>query len=213
MKPSVNVDTTLSGRIEEVHMMFSRKRLAFVGAVIATVAIAVPVALSAVTSTGTLSHFDKQMHNRLFRDAVPQDCHGTKLNPGIFDDGGAIRSYDKYTFKNTSSVQKCGHVVMNQLCFSSNLGGDFNAFVQANAPFNITDPSLNWLGDAGSSDTFQSFAFPVAAGQSFDVVVGNVDNEAEGASLPCPYAITVTLGGVQQPPAAAAVVHPAGTRD
>ena len=93
-------------------MMFSRKRLALVGAVIATVAIAVPVAWSAVTATGTLSHFDKQEHNRLFRDGIgPQDCHGTKANPGIFDDGGAIRSYDKYTFTNKPSTsQKCGHV-------------------------------------------------------------------------------------------------------
>ena len=194
-------------------MMFSRKRLALVGAVIATVAIAVPVAWSAVTATGTLSHFDKQEHNRLFRDGIgPQDCHGTKANPGIFDDGGAIRSYDKYTFTNTSTSQKCGHVVLNQLCFSSNLGGFVNAFAQANSPFVISDPSLNWLGDAGFSDPTQIFNFPVAAGQSFDVVVSNVDNEAEGASLPCPYALTVTLGGVQQPPAATQV-HLAGSSD
>jgi len=177
-------------------MMFSRKRLALVGAVIATVAIAVPVAWSAVTATGTLSHYDKQMHNRLFRDGATQDCHGTKANPGIFDDGGATRSYDKYTFKNTATTSKCGHVFLVQACVNSI--GD-NALAQANAPFDITDPSLNWLGDFGSSDPVQSFSFPVAAGQSFDVVVGAVDNEAEGGILPCPYALTVTIGGVQQP--------------
>lgn len=193
-------------------MMFSRKRLALVGAVIAAVAIAVPVALSAVTATGTLSHYDKQMHNRLFRDGIgPQDCHGTKANPGIFDDGGAIRSYDKYTYQNTSSSTKCGHVVFNQLCFMG--ASQINAFAQANAPFSINDPSLNWLGDAGFSDPTQIFNFPVAAGQSFDVVIGSVWNESEGGLLPCPYALTVTLGGVQQPPAAAKVVHLAGSKD
>ncbi len=191
-------------------MMLSRKRLALGGAVIAALAIAVPVALSAVTATGTLSHYDKQMHNRLFRDGLgSQDCHGTKVNPGIFDDGGAIRSYDKYTFKNTASTTKCGHVVFNQLCFQGT--AQINAFAQVNAPFSIQDPSLNWLGDSGASTPNQNFAFPVAAGQSFDVVIGSVWNESEGGILPCPYALTVTLGGVQQPPAPAAQI--AGSTD
>ena len=181
-------------------MMFSRKRLALVGVVIAAVAIAVPVALSAVTATGTLSHYDKQMHNRLNRNGSAQDCHGTKANPGIIDDGGATRAYDKYSFQNTSSSTKCGHVFLIQACVNSI--GD-NALAVAYSSFDIADPSLNYLGDWGASDPIQSFAFPVAAGQSFDVVVGAVDNEAEGGILPCPYALTVKLGGVQQPPPAA----------
>ena len=178
-------------------MMFSRKRLALGGAVIAALAIAVPVALSAVTATGTLSHYDKQMHDRLFRGGGPQDCHGTKANPGLFDDGGATRSYDKYSFKNSSSASKCGHVFLRQACVNSI--GD-NALAVAYSSFSFADPSLNYLGDFGASDTTQGFSFPVAGGQSFDVVVGAVDNEAEGGILPCPYALTVTIGGVQQPP-------------
>lgn len=181
-------------------MMFSRKRLALVGAVIAAVAIAVPVALSAVTATGTLSHYDKKMHDRLFRDGFTQDCHGTKANPGIVDDGGATRSYDKYSFKNSATSSKCAHVQLIQACVNS-LGD--NALAVGYSSFNIADPSLNWLGDYGSSDVSQIFSFPVAAGQSFDVVVGAVDNEAEGGILPCPYALTVWIGGVQQPPAPA----------
>ena len=52
-------------------MRFTRKRIAVIGAVVAVAAaVAVPLAIGAVTATGTLSHFDKQEHNRLFRDGI-----------------------------------------------------------------------------------------------------------------------------------------------
>jgi len=175
-------------------MRFTRKRIAVIGAVAAVAAaVAVPLAIGAVTATGTLSHYDMQQHDRLFRDGVPSDCHG-KANPGLLGDA-VIRSYDKYSFKNTATTSKCAHVFLQHAC-------GVNAFAVANSPFVSSDPSLNYLGDAGQSGSPESFGFPVAAGQSFDVVVGQVDNPLPA---PCGYAITVTIGGVQQPPAAATI--------
>jgi hypothetical protein len=192
-------------------MKLTRKRLAIAGALAAVAAaIVVPLALGAVTATGTLSHYDAKMHDRVFRAGEgAQDCHGSLPNPGNYDDGGATRSYDKYSFKNTATTGKCGHVVLNQFCFAS--GNQINAFATAHTSFDPTNPSANWLGDAGSSDPTQVFNFPLAAGQSFVVVVGAVWNESEGGSFPCPYSITVTIGGVQQPPASTA--HVTGSSD
>lgn len=186
-------------------MRFSRKRLAIIGAVVAALAIAVPVAFSAVTATGTLSHFDKKQHDRLFRGGLAQDCHATKANPGLFGDA-LIRSYDKYTFKNTAATSKCAHVFLQHACFEG--PNQVGAWAQANSPFVPSDPSANYLGDPGNSTSPESFDFPVAAGQSFDVTVAEVDGGP--ATLPCPYALTVTIGGVQQPPPPAATRIAAG---
>lgn len=174
-------------------MKFNRKRLAIVvGVAGIAAALAVPVAL-AVTAVGTLNHSDKALgHVRLFRDGVPSTCHG-KASPGNFDSFTDRRVYDKYRFKNTATTGKCAHVFIVQGCGTSLHG-------QANTTFIPTDPAANFLGDAGSSDDTQTFSFPVAAGQSFDVVLGQVF----AGNLNCPYVLTVTIGGVQQQPTATA---------
>ena len=69
----------------------------------------------------------------------------------------------------------------------------FNAFAQANSTFLPADPSAHYLGDAGQSGSPQSFSFSVHGGQSFDVVVAEVDGALH--ALPCPYRLTVTMGG------------------
>jgi hypothetical protein len=168
-------------------MRSRNKRLAVLGAVIATAAaVAVPVAL-AVTFSGSLSVTDAKQHDRLFRDGFPSGCHG-KANPGLIGDGHT-RPYDKYRLTNHSG-STCVHVFLEHAC-----GAD-DAFAQANSVFLASDPSAHYLGDAGQSGSPQSFSFPVHGGQSFDVVVAEVDGGLH--ALPCPYWLTVTGGG-QQP--------------
>ena len=168
-------------------MKFRSKRLFVLGAVIAVAAaVAVPVAL-AVTFTGSLSVTDPKQHDRLVRDGIPSGCHG-KANPGLIGDGH-VRPYDKYRLTNHAGSASCVHVFLQHDC------QPFNAFAQANSTFLPGDPSANYLGDAGQSDSPQSFSFTVPGGHSFDVVVAEVDGALHG--LPCPYRITVTIGGQQ----------------
>jgi len=161
------------------------KRLAVLGAALAaTAAVAVPVAL-AVTFSGTLSATDAKQHDRLFRDGFPSGCHG-KANPGLIGDGHT-RPYDRYRLTNHSGSGQCVHVFLEHRC------GFDDAFGQANSVFLPSDPSAHYLGDAGQSGSPQSFSFPVHGGQSFDVVVAEVDGGLH--ALPCPYRFTVTIGG------------------
>ena len=167
-------------------MKFRSKRLVVLGAVIAAAAaVAVPVAL-AVTFSGTLSVTDAKQHDRLIRDGSPSGCHG-KLNPGLVGDGH-IRPYDRYRLTNHAGSAMCVHVFLQHNC------NPFNAFSQANSTFIPTNPSANYLGDAGQSGSPQSFSFTVGAGHSFDVVVSEVGQGGQHA-LPCPYRLTVTIGG------------------
>ncbi|HEU0304906.1 MAG TPA: hypothetical protein VFR32_10035 [Gaiellaceae bacterium] len=175
-------------------MKLTRKRLFVLGAVVAVAAgIAVPAALG-VTAIGFLSNTDKQMHDRLFRDGNPSGCHG-KLSPGLFGDQ-IVRRYDKYTFTNTTGASQCVTVFLAHDC-------GVNAFGQANSPFVPANPAANYLGDAGQSGSPEHFAFPVTAGLTYDIVVGQVDNPL---ATPCPYLLQVTIHGVQQQPVATAVV-------
>ena len=165
-------------------MKLRRKRLVILGAAVATaVAVAVPVAL-AVTVNGTLSVTDPRQHDRLVRDGFPSDCAG-KANPGLFGDGH-VRPYDRYRLTNHGSAT-CVHVFLQHNC------QPFNAFAQANGVFVPSNPSANYLGDAGQSGSPQSFSFRVHGGHSFDVVVAEVDGALHG--LPCPYRLTVNIGG------------------
>lgn len=177
-------------------MRSSSKRLALIGAVLTgAIAIVVPGAL-AVTAAGTLSGTDTLMHGRLYRSGVPSTCQG-KTNPGLMVTTG-LRAFDRYTFTNTTSTKKIVHVFMQHAC------PGYDAFAQANAPFVRSDPSANYLGDAGQSGSPQSFSFPVAAGQTFDVVVGEVF--PGGFPPPCPYWLTVQIGWVTQTVTPAALV-------
>ena len=166
-------------------MKLRRKRLVVLGAAIATAAaVAVPVAL-AVTVNGSLSVTDPRQHDRLFRDGLPSDCAG-KANPGLVGDGH-VRPYDRYRLTNHTGAAKCVHVFLQHVC------GPVNAFAQANSTFLPGDPSAHYLGDAGQSGSPQNFSFRVHGGQSFDVVVAEVDGALHG--LPCPYRLTVSIPG------------------
>jgi hypothetical protein len=162
-------------------MKFIRKRVMVLFGVIAVaVAIAVPVAL-AWSTTGNLTDADKKMLGRLTRDGVPSTCPG-KANPGLFTNSG-IRSYDVYRHRNTSGHPVCIDV---DLTVHNPSTCGVNAFAQANSPFSALNPSAHYLGDAGSSDSVQSFSFTVGPGQSFDVVVGQVNPHSS-----CQYTLTV----------------------
>ena len=163
-------------------MKFIRKRVVvLLGVVAVAVAIAVPVAL-AVTVTGNLTDADKKMLGRLFRDGNPSSTCAPKANPGLFSNTG-IRSYDVYRHVNPRSFPVCIEVE-----FTSVTPHDcgFNAFVQANSPFTPFNPSAHYLGDAGESTIHQRFFFFVGPGQSYDVVVGQVNPHTS-----CRYTLSV----------------------
>lgn len=174
-------------------MRFTRKRLGVLMGVIAVaVAVAVPVALG-MTFVGSLSADDRKMtHERLLRIGDPSTCHGAKSNPGTTGPIGR-RSFDKYSFTNNSTSARCVNVRLQHNCEFAG-GGTFNAFAHANAPFVPSDPSLNYLGDASNSASPQHFAFRVAAGQRFDVVVGAVDPDSAHPPYPCNYTLDVNFG-------------------
>ena len=165
-------------------MKVKSKRLLVLGAALATAAaVAVPAALS-VTVSGFLSPNDPKQHDRLFRDGVPSGCHG-KANPGLLGDG-LSRSYDRYRLTNSAGTAKCVHVVLHHVCVQG-------AFAQANSTFIPSDPSANYLGDAGQSGSPESFQFTAPARHTFDVVVNEVDGGVHNP--PCPYRLTVSIPG------------------
>jgi len=108
---------------------------------------------------------------RLQRNGVPSDCTGLKPNPGNNTTAGS-RQYDDYRFIALSSG--CLTVTL------SNAGNDllFGAAYDQNG-LNITDPSLNYLADMGSSPTTafpaRSFSFIVSEGQAFHIVIHEVN--------------------------------------
>ena len=164
-------------------MKIVRKRTVVVAGVAAlAVAIVVPV-VYAWSQSGSLTAADKQMQGRLRRDDIQSTCRG-KANPGLLDEHPRrIRTYDVYRHKNTSGHPACFNVTLDaHACHN-------NALAQANSPFSPLNPSSHYLGDAGWSYDFQNFWFPVGSGQSFDVVVGQVDP----TSTVCNYVLTVNL--------------------
>ena len=170
-------------------MSLKQKRFAVLGAaVVVAAAVAVPLAFGA-TAVGFLSPTDKKQHDRLTRTGDPSTCHG-KANPGL-QGIDADFVYDKYTFTNTATTNKCVHVVLQHGCHT------FNAFAVAYSQFVPTNPSTNYRGDGSQSDTPQGFSFSVPAGHSYDVVVSEVFPPKTSS---CPYLLQVSVEGKQQQP-------------
>src|SRR5262249_27334005 len=99
---------------------------------------------------------------RLFCDGVASPCGSVKANPGLNTAVGA-RQYDAYTFTNTAGSASC---ITVKLTSSVEL---FSA-AYTSAGFTPATPNLNYLADAGGSNTVVSYSFDVAADQSFTVV-------------------------------------------
>jgi hypothetical protein len=171
-----------------IRLRLSRKMVCLL-AVIMLISSAAIVHAATVTITlsesGSLSATGPTIPNRIFRDAIPSTCGG-KAYPGNF--GGP----------NTYAVHGPYGPLATDSCITINYDeGTCGAAAHAAAysgGFNPSDLSIGYLGDVGSSIT-QSFSFPVAAGESFVVVVvsNNVPLDCNYSFTSAPFSIIETV--------------------
>ncbi len=151
------------------------------------------------TTTGT-------QIGRLSRGTDASVC-GTQLaNPGVLASAGLDpRLYDAYTFTNTSTVSQCITTTMeadsgiNMYCAAFNDSG-----------FVPSSPSTHFLADPGQSATTQTFAYTVASGKSFTVVVNEVN---AGTLAGTPYKLSVSLSNCSAAPQALMAMSLAANAD
>ncbi|MBE7179542.1 MAG: T9SS type A sorting domain-containing protein [Mucilaginibacter polytrichastri] len=127
-----------------------------------------------------------QQIGRLSRGTDASVC-GTQLaNPGVLASAGNDpRLFDAYTFTNTSSVSQCVTTTMTADSGINMYTAAFN-----DSGFVPSSPSTHFLGDPGQSATTQTYAFTVASGKSFTVVVNEVNS---GTLAGTPYKLSVSL--------------------
>jgi hypothetical protein len=123
-----------------------------------------------------------QQTGRLNRFSPGSSCSITKANPGLAATTGA-RQFDAYTFQNTSSSPLC--VTVTLTASNSNL---YSAMYQGS--FNPANPTQNFIGDAGSSNTVTQYSVLVPAGATYVVVVHEVN---PGGGVGTNYTLQVTL--------------------
>jgi len=104
---------------------------------------------------------------RLNRFAPPSSCGVLKPNPGLFTAVG-VRAFDAYTF--TACTNSC--VTIN----TTNAVNSINLFtVVYNGVFNPASLTTNYLADPGNSSPGVPFSFNVVAGQTYTIVVHEVN--------------------------------------
>jgi Subtilase family len=115
---------------------------------------------SAITGTQT---------GRLNRFLPPSSCDSAKPNPGLFTNVG-VRRFDAYTF--TACANSCITMRLNT--------GNINLFpVVYTGAFNPANLTSNYHADPGSSASGVPFSFNVTTGQTYTIVVHEV-NPGEG---------------------------------
>ncbi|MGE0123359.1 MAG: hypothetical protein AB7U25_10515 [Vicinamibacterales bacterium] len=113
---------------------------------------------------------------RLFRDAVPSVCGTAKANPGPFTGATPLR-YDAFTF--TALETKC------QVVRFRRTGAVGIIHAQLHSAFDPADVTVGYLADSGSSvvdPAGGAFAFDMVAGQTYTLVLMNVNGAEEGAT-------------------------------
>ena len=138
---------------------------------------------------------------RLTRTGANSTCAALKTTPAVFDATGS-RRFDAYTF--TASASGCTSVTVNTGA------GNLLAVAYNGSGYVPSNPSANYLADAGFSDTTMEFSFNVTAGQQYTVVVHEVDPAGGVGSN---YSLQVSgpiSGGCQIAPPTAATVKVGG---
>lgn len=143
-----------------------------------TTAPAAGIGYTATTGTQT---------GRLFRDGNPSTCAAAKANPGLGTTTTGARQYDAYVFTAASS----GCVTVTLTTSNANLF----SVAYTGAGFVPATPNLNYLADAGGSNLVTTYAFNITAGQSFTVVVHEVNT---GGGIGLNYTLNVD-GAIQVP--------------
>ncbi len=133
-----------------------------------------PVSVDYTSATGFQT-------GRISRDGVASSC-GLRKTVTLTATTGA-RAYDAYTFTNQSPTSSCVTV-----SFNSTSGIDIFTAAYNDSGYVPASPLLHYLGDAGLSNTSQSFAINVAAGKKFTVVVHAV---TPGADSGAAYTLSV----------------------
>jgi len=133
-----------------------------------------------------LATTDLTQTGRLNRFSPPSACGVPKANPGLAATIG-LRYYDSYTFTNTSAAS---------VCISASLkatNGTVMYLAMYNGSFLPTNPSTNWLGDAGTSGIQTTFRQSVNAGQTVVLVVSavNITTTAGGGGILGAYRLSI----------------------
>lgn len=134
---------------------------------------------------------------RLNRNTPVSSCGVQKTAPVLTSTNG-VRTYDAYTFTNTSAVNQCLTVTMTatngvNLYF---VAYNSNGFVPAT-------PNVNFLADQGSSTATQTFNFTDTAGKPYTLVVYNV---TPGSGVGSAYTISVSTTNCAAGPACNPIV-------
>jgi hypothetical protein len=140
---------------------------------------------SALTADPDYTSASGTINQRLNRFAPVSVCGTQKANPGLLA-GTGTRLYHAFTFFNSNTTDQCVTVTFNAANGINMYASAFN-----NNGFVPATPSLNFLADQGSSSATQTFGFTAPAGQSFTIVVNEVN---VGTANGSPYSLSVSLG-------------------
>jgi len=129
-------------------------------------------AAASISKAGAIDGTEPQQNARLGRDSNPSSCATAKACPSSL--GTGTRSFDTYSFANTSSVATC--VTVNVTADASCSGNNqiFSAaYLDSYDPQNLC---TNYLADEGQSPDlgYNGYSFEVPAGRTFVVVVDAV---------------------------------------
>jgi autotransporter-associated beta strand protein len=139
---------------------------------------------------GSITAGDSIQNNRLFLDGSPSECASPDTCPG--QSGGGTIHYDTYTFTNagpescvTVTLASPCTVVANRISSAAYLGS-----------YNPANKCNNYLGDLGSSTSFEtSYSFVVPPNSAFIVIV----NETTSGGGCTNYTLHVTGFDCPQP--------------
>lgn len=136
-----------------------------------------------------------QQTGRISRSGVASSCDFNKTNPGLTATTG-LRQFDSYTFQNTSSAPLCVTITL-----SSNNGTSIYSATYLGS-FTPSNPSANFLGDAGSSSNFAQYAVLVPAGATYVVVVHdiNITSAGSGSDYTLQVGLACQAAPANQPP-------------
>jgi hypothetical protein len=154
-----------------------------------TLLLSLPGSASGATilqnSAETLSDFDGNQSTALAFDGVPSSCPTNKAtSPGTSGVTPGDRSYDAFSFTNSTGASQCVTVVITGGC----AGNDRSAAYLGS--FNPADPTANYLADQGASNAVYSF---VVANTATFVVV---NHKVQPTSPDCNYGMRVTTAQV-----------------
>jgi len=140
-----------------------------------TVHFSVPTcAAASISNSGSIDVTDPQQAARLGRDSNPSSCATPKACPSSL--GTGTRSFDTYTYANTSSVTACVTVNVTADASCSGTNQIFSAaYLDSYDPQNLC---TNYLADEGQSPYlgYNAYSFEVPAGHNFVIVVDAVND-------------------------------------